>query len=163
MRNTYIHLIWGLLFAMLTACNESPRSDETAAAYQQDTQQAEEEVKNTLIQMWHAIENEDMELYASYIHPEFTQFGESDPELQIGREAEVTGTSEWIKNSKNIHTEMEDPRVVVKDSVAWISYYWKDHGSTNGEAFASHGKSTRIFVKENGRWLCIHGHYTLLP
>jgi len=39
---------------------------------------------------------------------------------------------------------------------------WKDHGTTNGEAFSSRGKSTRIFVKENGKCLCIHGHYTLL-
>ena len=37
-----------------------------------------------------------------------------------------------------------------------IRYRWSlPHGST--------GKSTRIFVKENGRWLCIHGHYTLRP
>lgn len=59
--------------------------------------------------------------------------------------------------------EMEEARVVIKDSVAWISYYWKDSGTTGGEAFSSRGKSTRIFVKEDGRWLCIHGHYTLLP
>jgi len=39
---------------------------------------------------------------------------------------------------------------------------WKDNGTTNGEEFSSRGKSTRIFVKENGKWLCIHGHYTLL-
>ena len=31
-----------------------------------------------------------------------------------------------------------------------------------GERGTSRGKSTRIFVKENGRWLCIHGHYTLV-
>ena len=29
--------------------------------------------------------------------------------------------------------------------------------------FTQFGKSTRIFVRENGRWLCIHGHYTALP
>jgi len=156
MRKTYKYLIWGFLFAILYSCNDS-------SVNQQDVQQQEEEVKNTLIKMWDAIEKEDIELYASYIHPEFTQFGESDPELKIGRETEINGTSEWIKNSKNIHTEMEDPLVVVKDSVAWITYYWKDHGTTNGEAFASRGKSTRIFVKEKGKWLCIHGHYTLLP
>ncbi|GAG67152.1 unnamed protein product [marine sediment metagenome] len=31
----------------------------------------EEEVKNTLINMWDAIEKEDIERYASYIHPDF--------------------------------------------------------------------------------------------
>ena len=29
--------------------------------------------------MWDAIENEDIEKYASYIHKIFTQFGETDP------------------------------------------------------------------------------------
>ena len=155
-KKAYINLVWVVLLAILFSCNDSDVN-------QQDVLAQEIEVKTTLINMWDAIENEDIELYASYIHPDFTQFGESDPKLKIGREAEVNGTNDWIKKSKNIHTEMEEPIVVVRDSVAWIVYYWKDRGTTNGEAFSSRGKSTRIFVKEKGRWLCIHGHYTLLP
>jgi len=150
----YIRLVCLISLAVLCACNQS---------YPPDLPGQEEEVKATLVKMWEAIENEDIELYASYVHPDFTQFGETDPLLKIGKEAEVRGVREWLKNSSNIHTEMEEPLVVIRDSVAWITYYWKDRGSTNGEAFSSRGKSTRIFVKENGRWLCIHGHYTLLP
>jgi len=56
---------------------------------------------------------------------------------------------------------MEDPRVIIKGKVAWIVYYWSDSG--NGKTFVSRGKSTRIFVKEDEKWLCIHGHYTLMP
>jgi len=160
---THIYLLCLVLFAALISCNESHQSGNDSKVNQQDILKQEEEVKATLIQMWDAIEKEDIELYASYIHPDFTQFGESDPELSTGKEAEVNGTKEWIMNSKNIHTEMKDPIVVIKDSVAWIVYYWKDRGTTKEEAFSSCGKSTRIFVKENGRWLCIHGHYTLLP
>jgi ketosteroid isomerase-like protein len=155
-KKAYINLVWVVPLAILFSCNDSDVN-------QQDVLAQEIELKTTLINMWDAIENEDIELYASYIHPDFTQFGESDPKLKVGREAEVNGTNDWIKNSKNIHTEMEEPIVVVRDSVAWIVYYWKDSGTTNGEAFSSRGKSTRIFVKEKGRWLCIHGHYTLLP
>ncbi|MGI9532218.1 YybH family protein [Lutimonas sp.] len=120
-------------------------------------------VKKTLIDMWSAIEQGDIEKYAAYVHPDFTQFGETDSIMRIGKEAEIKGINSWIQNSENIHTEMEDPRITVKNDVAWIVYYWKDHGITNGEAFATRGKSTRIFVKENGKWLCIHGHYTSLP
>ena len=158
----YINLVWLVLFAILSSCNESYRPGNDSNIDQPDVLKQEEEVKTTLINMWEAIEKEDIELYASYIHPDFTQFGESDPKLKIGKETEITGTYEWIKNSSNIHTEMEEPIVTIKDSVAWIIYYWKDSGTTNGEAFSSRGKSTRIFVKENGKWLCIHGHYTLL-
>jgi len=155
-------LIGLILIAILSACTESGSPENPPDNDQSDLIQ-QEEIKTTLINMWKAIEEEDIELYASYIHPDFTQFGESDPELSVGRETEVNGTYEWIKNSSNIHTEMEKPLVTIKDSVAWIVYYWKDRGTTNGEAFSSRGKSTRIFVKENGKWLCIHGHYTLLP
>ena len=152
----HFKLAWLVLFTMLFACNDSNID-------QQDVLSQEEEVKTALINMWDAIEKEDIELYASFIHPDFTQFGESDPKLKIGKETEVNGINEWIKNSSNIHTEMEEPIVVIRDSVAWIIYYWKDNGTTSGEAFSSRGKSTRIFVKEKGKWLCIHGHYTLLP
>lgn len=122
-----------------------------------------EAIKQTLTAMWEAIETENMEAYASYIHPDFTQFGETDSVLRVGKESEVNGIGSWIQESSNIHTEMIDPIVTIKGNTAWIVYYWKDHGTTNGKSFATRGKSTRIFVKENDRWLCIHGHYTLLP
>ena len=131
---------------------------------QKPSVEAEEKaVKETLVQMWSAIEQNDIQAYAAYVHPDFTQFGETDSVLRIGKNAEIKGINSWIQNSENIHTEMEDPHITVKNEVAWIVYYWKDHGITNGEAFATRGKSTRIFVKENGKWLCIHGHYTSLP
>lgn len=128
--------------------------------YEKEQEQA---VKQTLIDMWDAIEKEDIDRYASYIHPDFTQFGETDPVLRVGKEAEVKGIGSWIDESENIHTEMIDPLVTINGKVAWLVYYWKDQGTTNGEVFSTRGKSTRIFVKENDRWLCIHGHYTLLP
>jgi ketosteroid isomerase-like protein len=65
-----------------------------------------------------------------------------------------------VKVATNVHTEMIDPVVTVRGNTAWITYYWKDAGTRNGVPFASAGKSTRLFVKENDVWLCIHGHYT---
>ena len=58
---------------------------------------------------------------------------------------------------------MHQPQVTVRGTVAWITYYWTDEGTIDGKRFTSRGKSTRIFVKEDGRWLCIHGHYTAVP
>jgi len=127
------------------------------------TKEDEEAIKQTLVDMWTAIETKDISKYASFVHPDFTQFGETDSILKVGKTAEVKGIQSWIENSENIHTEMEDPKITIKNDVAWIVYYWKDHGTTNGEAFSTRGKSTRIFVKEKGKWLCIHGHYTSLP
>ena len=121
------------------------------------------EVSRTLTDMWDAIEHKDMERYAGYVHPDFTQFGETDSVLRVGKEAEVKAIKEWVSHASNIHTDMIDPRITVKGDVAWVVYYWSDHGEDGGKTFQSRGKSTRLFVRENGKWLCIHGHYTLLP
>ncbi|HIF21524.1 MAG TPA: DUF4440 domain-containing protein [Gemmatimonadetes bacterium] len=70
----------------------------------------------------------------------------------------------WVSRSADIHTEMHQPQVTVRGDTAWITYYWTDQSidRQTGERGTSRGKSTRIFVKENGRWLCINGHYTLV-
>jgi ketosteroid isomerase-like protein len=132
-------------------------------ALAQNTGQNGEDVKATLIAMWAAIERGDLEEYASYIHPDFTSFGESDVYLTSGKEHEVRSIEDYLERAQNVHTEMHQPDVTVVGNVAWITYYWTDSGSSNGERFTSRGKSTRIFVKEDGRWLCIHGHYTAVP
>ena len=111
--------------------------------------------------MWDAIEREDIEAYASYIHPEFTAFGEGDVYLAVGRDLEIRSIADWLMRVDGVHTEMHQPSVTVRGDVAWITYYWSDSGyRTDGTRFTSRGKSTRIFVRENGRWLCVHGHHT---
>ena len=122
-----------------------------------------ETIKSVLIDMWDAIEKGDIKRYASHVHDDFTQFGEYDSVLRSGKAAEIKGINDWIESSIAIHTEMEEPKVTVNGNTAFITYYWSDSGVTDDKPFATRGKSTRIFVKENNKWLCIHGHYTLLP
>ncbi len=125
--------------------------------------EAVREVKETLIAMWDAIEAGDLERYASHIHPDFTAFGESDVYLVEGRDLELRGIADYLQRARGVHTELHQPRVTVRGDVAWIVYYWTDSGRVDGERMTSRGKSTRIFVREGGRWLCIHGHYTAVP
>ncbi|MEX0360382.1 MAG: DUF4440 domain-containing protein, partial [Allomuricauda sp.] len=148
-----------VLTFLFLGCVPEKKNPESS---QPEMEQEKRAIKSTLISMWDAIEKGDVERYATYVHPDFTQFGETDSILRVGKETEVRGVAAWVKDSEGIHTEMDEPQVTIKGNVAWITYYWRDNGITNGEPFASRGKSTRIFVKENGKWLCIHGHYTLL-
>ncbi len=143
-----------LIVLFFISCNKLSKKDSNSE---------KERIKLTLTNMWDAIEKGDIERYASYIHKDFTQFGENDSILRSGKTAEIKGIKDWIENSSPIHTEMHEPKVTINGNTAWITYYWSDSGTTNGKPFATRGKSTRIFVKENGKWLCIHGHYTLLP
>ncbi|MGB5264646.1 MAG: hypothetical protein WBN28_13690 [Lutimonas sp.] len=63
-----------------------------------------QEIKKTLIEMWDAIEKNDPDRYARYIHPDFTQFGETDAILLEGKTAEVESIKNWLQNSSDIHT-----------------------------------------------------------
>lgn len=149
--------ILSIFFVLFLSCIENSIDNKP------NDSQEKELIKSTLIDMWNAIEKGDIERYASYIHDDFTQFGEYDSILRSGKAAELKGIKEWIESSTSIHTEMNEPKVTVNENTAFITYYWSDSGTTDGKLFATRGKSTRIFVKENGKWLCIHGHYTLLP
>ena len=74
-----------------------------------------------------------------------------------------TFAPEYLQHAKAVHTDIHNAQVIVRGDVAWIAYYWTDAGMVDGKRVTSRGKSTRIFVRENGRWLCIHGHYTNGP
>jgi ketosteroid isomerase-like protein len=124
---------------------------------------AAREVRETLIAMWDAIESGDLDRYVSYIHPDFMAFGESDVYLARGKELELRGIADYLQRARAVHTEMHQPEVTIRGDVAWIVYYWTDSGWVDGERMTSRGKSTRIFVREGDRWLCIHGHYTSVP
>lgn len=122
-----------------------------------------EEIKAVLIDMWDAVEKGDLDRYARHIHPDFTSFGETDAYLNEGKVYELRSYGDYLTRVRDVHTEMHQPAVTVRGDVAWITYYWTDAGyQIDGTRFTSRGKSTRIFVRENGRWLCIHGHYTLV-
>ena len=75
----------------------------------------------------------------------------------------MRGIADWMGRADGVHTEMHQPRVTIRGDVAWIVYYWTDSGVAGGQRFTTRGKSTRIFVKEDARWLCIHAHFTTVP
>ena len=80
--------------------------------------------------------------------------------MNSGKQYEVRNIGDYLQRADGVHTEMHQPEVTVIGTVAWITYYWTDSGYIEGVRFTSRGKSTRIFVKEDNRWLAIHGHYT---
>ncbi len=128
------------------------------------TQSSDEEaIKQVLIDMWAAVEAGDVDAYASHVHPEFTAFGENDVYLAKGKDLELRGMADYFRRVSGVHTQMHQPEVTVRGDTGWITYYWTDSGMSGDGRFTSRGKSTRIFVRESGKWLCIHGHYTAVP
>ena len=132
-----------------------------ATAHETPSSEADK-IKANITSMWAAVEAGDVDEYISYIHPDYTLFGESDIYLQSGKALERASYTDYLGRYKNIRTFMHQPEVTLRGDTAWITYYWSDSGISkkDGSRFTSKGKSTRIFVKENGKWLCIHGHFT---
>ena len=120
-------------------------------------------VINNIKSMWQAIETNNLPDYLQYIHSDYTVFGEGDAYLHKGKDKEAIDIGDYIGRAKNVRTFMHQPEVIVRGNTAWITYYWNDAGYISNERFTSRGKSTRIFVKEKGKWLCIHSHFTSLP
>jgi ketosteroid isomerase-like protein len=130
------------------------------AAAQSASDKDAAEIRAAMVAMWDAIEKGDVARYATYVHPDFTSFGENDTYLAEGKDYEVRNYADYLKRATGVHTDMHQPAVTVRGDTAWVTYYWTDAGTIDGKRFTSRGKSTRIFVREGGRWLCIHGHYT---
>jgi len=141
-----------LVFGILTLANR--------IAAQRPPDSDVEAVKAVLTAMWKAVEEGDLESYASFVHPAYTAFGENEIYLAEGKELELRTMEGYFKRVSGVHTEMHQPKVIIHGDTAWIIYYWTDEGWSEGKRFTSRGKSTRIFVKEKGKWLCIHGHFT---
>ena len=61
-------------------------------------------MKLNLINVWNAIKFQNLERYASYIHPDLTQFRETDSSLSTGKDKEIEGIRRWAakQSSENI-------------------------------------------------------------
>ena len=70
----------------------------------------------------HAIETNDLERYATYIHEDFTSFGETDTYLNEDKAFELRSVQGWTERSADIRTEMHQPEVTVRGETAWITY-----------------------------------------
>ena len=121
-----------------------------------------ESIKNNVIAMWAAVEKGDVEEYLKYVHDDYSVFGESDTYLQSGKNKERASYSDYLGRASKVKTFMHQPEFTIRGDTAWMTYYWTDSGYMGDKRFTSRGKSTRIFVKENGKWLCIHGHFTAI-
>ena len=90
-------------------------------------------------------------------------FGEGDVYLHEGKAKERIDYADYLGRASGVRTFMHQPKVTVRGDTAWLTYHWNDAGYIKGERFTSRGKSTRLFVKEDGKWLCIHSHFTAIP
>ena len=47
---------------------------------------------------------------------------------------------------------------------AWVAAEWSSEATgTDGRPFRRPGRGTFILTRRDGRWLCVHSHFSLLP
>ncbi len=91
------------------------------------------DIKAVMVAMWDAVEKGEVDRYATYLHPDFTSFGENDTYLTEGKDAEVHNYRDYLLRAKGVHTDMHQPVVTVRGDTAWVTYYWTDAGTSDGK------------------------------
>jgi ketosteroid isomerase-like protein len=56
--------------------------------------------------------------------------------------------------------ESDDARVRIYGNTAIVTALTTTKGKFSGQAFATKERATDVFVKQNGRWLCVHSQLT---
>ena len=136
---------------------------QSSLAAQEQQLSDQQQIIGSVHSMWNAVQKNDVEAYLKHIHPDYSVFGEGDVYLHEGKDKERIDYADYLSRASAVRTFMHQPKVTVNGDTAFITYHWNDAGYLNGERFTSRGKSTRIFVKQGGEWLCIHSHFTAIP
>jgi ketosteroid isomerase-like protein len=56
------------------------------------------------------------------------------------------------------------PIVQVTGDSAWIAAEWSSEATgSDGQSFRRPGRGTFVLARRDGRWLCVHSHFSLLP
>jgi ketosteroid isomerase-like protein len=56
------------------------------------------------------------------------------------------------------------PTVKVAGDTAWIATQWSTEATgPDGRPFKRPGRGTFVLARRDGRWLCVHSHFSLLP
>ena len=58
----------------------------------------------------------------------------------------------------------ERPLVRAAGDLAWIAAEWSTQATgADGRPFQRAGRGTFVLARRDGRWLCVHSHFSLLP
>lgn len=63
---------------------------------------------------------------------------------------------------QQVRMDRSNTYIKVKGTFAWACYQWEFSANVDGQASAARGQTTLVFQKDNGRWLIVHNHTSLV-
>jgi ketosteroid isomerase-like protein len=94
------------------------------------------------------------------IAEDYTEFNADHPTLITGRALNARLYTAWVDGPRTLVGEMQNPRVQVYGDTAVLTYnYVGLVRSREGDITASNAKSTRVYSRQNGRWMLVHANF----
>ena len=114
---------------------------------------------------WAAMNQKNFTEAAKNWADDFTQFNDAFATRLEGKASALTMEQSWVKGGgENLFAEMLNPKVQVYGDVAILSYnYAGIDMSKDGKVEPGRAKSTRVYVKQNGKWMLVHANFAPEP
>jgi ketosteroid isomerase-like protein len=100
----------------------------------------------------------------SAIAEDYTEFNADHPTLLVGRSLNARLYEAWAAGPRTLVSDMQNARVQVYGDTAVLTYnYVGLVRSREGDISASNAKSTRVYARQNGRWMLVHANFSPVP
>ena len=120
---------------------------------------AEEVIKLTKAQ-WAAAMEQDTKAASKILSDDYTEFNRDSATRLDGKEIAMRLGASVGSSTNLVAAEMTNPMVQVYGEVAILTYNFT--GSTideNGKIEPLTSKSTRVFTKQDGKWMLVHANF----
>lgn len=98
------------------------------------------------------------------IADDYTEFNADHPTRIDGKAMNARLYQVWADGPKSLAGDMMNPKVQTYGDTAILTYnYIGLTRSKDGEITPSNAKSTRVYHKENGRWMLVHANFAPVP
>ena len=94
------------------------------------------------------------------IAEDYTEFNADHPTLITGRALNGQLYEAWSAGPRTLVGDMQNPHVQVYGDTAILTYnYVGLVRSREGDIEPANAKSTRVYVRQNGRWMLVHANF----
>ena len=138
--------------------NKKDAPAESPTSMMSDEQQIDVQI-STMIGAWQI--NDLDKLHQTYAEDVILVSGNWAPPI-VGWSNFATSYQQQRSHLQQVRMDRSNTYIKVKGTFAWACYQWDFSASVDGQPSAGRGQTTLILEKDNGRWLIVHNHTSLV-